>query len=71
MTAADEQSYFPPFRTDRALVLTPFPNGGWIVTQAGVDQREWALNLGAFTNAEAMLAALEKNLVPTRKENNT
>ncbi len=43
---------------DGPLVLTSFPNGGWIVTQGVPESGFAAKELGAYSSAREMLFAL-------------
>lgn len=51
----------PPFNRT-ALILTPVENGGWIVSEQASHPGLQSRQLGAFTNAEEMIAALSAAL---------
>ena len=55
--------YLAPFDQKSEIVLTPAPNGGWVVTDKG-KMGECDNILGAFSDATDMLRALSRALVP-------
>ena len=54
------QLHLAPFDQKSEIVLTPAPNGGWVVRKMG----ECDNILGAFSDATDMLRALSRALVP-------
>ena len=58
-----ENSYLAPFNENQQLRLRRMPNGGWVVSGASADVGRMDDDLGAFSSAEEMLAALSEALV--------
>lgn len=50
------EPYLAPFPKDQSLLLSPAPNGGWVV-------RLYDQTYGAYGNAADMLRALERALL--------
>ena len=51
------------FSLDDRLVLTPFPNGGWVVSALEGASHLGSNDLGAYSTAEAMIDALSSALI--------
>lgn len=47
------------------LLLTPFPNGGWTISEQPHSHAMVPEQFGAYTNTDDMLAALSEMLKPT------
>ena len=56
------QLHLAPFDQKSEIVLTPAPNGGWVVTDKG-KMGECDNILGAFSDATDMLRALSRALI--------
>jgi hypothetical protein len=52
------------FKTDQPIMIEPYPNGGWVVTQRDENPSIQPVRLGAYSTAEDMLSALSDALDP-------
>lgn len=56
-----DQPYIGAFTTDKPLRLEKAENGGWVISQS-YDDRTISKMIGAYTNADDMVAALSAAL---------
>lgn len=66
MTDKEQTPSIAPFTHTENLILHPFPNGGWVVTQEGPISGDRDARLGAYSSAEDMLKALSDALMSRR-----
>ncbi len=59
---ADDKTEIGVFDVNDPIQLRRLPNGGWVVSQRGMDAAKMGLELGAYSTAKEMLAVLSKHL---------
>lgn len=52
-------------KLDEDLIISPYPNGGWVINQRADEPGRMAKCVGAYSNSDDMISALSKALGKT------
>ena len=58
----DDKPEIGAFQMDEPIQIRMLPNGGWVVSQRGMEPGKMGLELGAYSTAKEMLDVLAKHL---------